>query len=126
MKTLLAAGILLLIGVVGCSNDDSTSVSVDQTLRAPTNVAVTRIGLTSVRVNWTDNNETEEGYIVERQAGSGQFAQQVFVASDATSAVDSVGLVANTTYGYRVRAIRYSERGEYSPVVTIRLALPYP
>lgn len=126
MKTLLLTSCLLLALWTGCTQDDSTSVTVDQTLHAPTSIATTRTGLTVVRISWSDNNEVEEGYIVERQTGQGQFVQQVFATRDAVSAVDSVGLAVNGTYSYRVRAIRYSERGDYSPVATIKLSLPYP
>jgi hypothetical protein len=112
--------------LLGCSKDDSTSASVDQTLRAPTSITATRTGLTAVRINWSDNNETEEGYIVERQTGQGQFVKQVFTTQNVATAVDSLGLAVNLTYAYRVRAIRYSERGDYSPVATITLTLPYP
>ena len=126
MKTSTTVVTILLIALLGCTQDDSTNVTVDHTLLAPTNVTATRIGLTAVRINWSDNNESEEGYIVERQTGQAQFVQQVFTTQDVATAVDSLGLAVNQTYAYRVRAIRYSERGNYSSVATIKLSLPYP
>lgn len=126
MKTSILTGFMLLVLCAGCSKDDSTSATVDQTLRAPTTITATRSGLTAVRINWTDDNETEEGYLIERQTGQGQFVQQLFTTRDVAIAVDSVGLLVNGTYAYRVRAIRYSERGDYSPVANIKLTLPYP
>ena len=126
MRTTTSVVAVFLMTLLGCTQDNSTNATVDQTLRAPTSIATTRIGLTAVRINWSDNNENEEGYIVERQTGQGQFVQQVFTTQDVATAVDSVGLAVNGTYAYRVRAIRYSERGDYSPVATIKLSLPYP
>lgn len=109
-----------------CSKDDSTNAEPDQTLRAPSVLKLTRVGRTAVRLNWVDNSETEEGYAVERKGGQGPFDQQLFAARNATTAIDSVGLMPDSTYSYRVRAIRYSERGDYSEVVSIRLTMPYP
>jgi hypothetical protein len=126
MRTTTFVIAVLLMTLLGCTQDNSTNATVDQTLRAPTSITTTRTGLTAVRINWLDNNETEEGYIVERQTGQGQFFQQVFTTQDVATAIDSVGLAVNGTYTYRVRAIRYSERGDYSPVATIKLSLPYP
>ena len=126
MRTTTSATLVLLMTFLGCTQDDSTSVTVDETLHAPTGVTASRVGLTAVRIMWLDNNETEEGYIVERQTGQGQFIQQLFTTQDVGTAVDSSGLSVNGTYAYRVRAIRYSARGDYSPVATITLSLPYP
>jgi hypothetical protein len=126
MRTSAFLVAVFLMTLLGCTQDNSANVTVDLTLRAPTSITTNRTGLTAVRINWTDNNDVEEGYVVERQTGQGQFVQQVFTTKDVATAIDSLGLAVNETYSYRVRAIRYSERGEYSPVATIKLTLPYP
>jgi hypothetical protein len=126
MRTSIFVTLLFSVLSAGCSSGDSTSAVVDQTLYVPTSITATRIGRTAVRIDWTDNNTVEEGYIVECQNGAGPFTQKLFTTRDVASAVDSLGLSVNVTYGYRVRAIRYQERGDYSPVVTIKLSLPYP
>jgi hypothetical protein len=118
----------LAFGLVfwGCSKGDSAATGPDMTLRAPTDLKVTQVGVTAVRLTWTDNNESEEGFAIERQRGQGSFVQQLFTAPNVTTAIDSVGLTASSTYNYRVRAMRYSDRGDYSSVASIQLALPYP
>lgn len=123
-KTTLLLIFLLLFSA--CSKDDEVVTGPDTTLRAPTDLKAARIGLTSVRLTWTDNTETEEGFIIERQAGQGLYAQQLFATKDAETAIDSLGLVTGTSYSYRIRAMRYSDRGEYSSVATVTLSVPYP
>lgn len=126
MKTITTFTISVIIVLFGCAKDESSSTGPDQTLRAPTGLKAVRAGRTAVRLSWTDNTETEDGFAIERRLGSGSFAQVLFAVPNATTAIDSAGLQPDTSYSYRVRAIRYSERGDYSEVVTIRLSLPYP
>jgi hypothetical protein len=126
MKTL---SLLLLVSAalfIGCSSDDSSATGPDQTLLAPTDLKAVRVGRTAVRLTWTDNNESEESFAIERRAGTGAFVQQLFAAENVATAIDSLNLTAGLTYSYRVRAIRYSERGEYSSLVSVTLSLPYP
>ena len=121
---------LLLIALfalfTGCSKDDASATGPDLTLVAPTDLSAVRVGLKAVRLTWTDNNQAEESYAIERQAGGGAFIQSLFAARDVATAIDSVNLTTGTTYTYRVRAIRYSERGEYSSPAAVTLSVPYP
>lgn len=111
--------------VIGCS-EDSTAPEIDKTLSAPSELKVTRIGRTAVRLEWKDNTAAEEGFVVERKQDQQDYTQRLFTSKDGTTAVDSTGLITDITYSYRVHAIRYLERGEYSNVVSIKLALPFP
>lgn len=126
MKT--CSFLALVFGVIflGCSKNDSAATGPDMTLRAPTDLKAVRVGLTAVRLTWTDNTQVKEGCAIERQLGQGSFAQQLFTADGVTTAIDSTGLKTGNSYSYRVRAVRYSDRGDYSNVVSIQLGLPYP
>lgn len=126
MKTIAILLLIILTLFVGCSKDDSTATGPDLTLVAPADLKAVRVGLTAVRLTWTDNNESEESWAIERQAGGGGFIQQLFTARNVVTAIDSVNLITGFTYTYRVRAIRYSERGEYSSRASVALSLPYP
>ncbi len=126
MKTILLLLLVSLAFFLGCSKDDSSAIGPDQALRTPADLKAVRVGRTAVRLTWTDNNESEESYAIERQAGQGGFIQQLFVAKNVATAIDSVNLITGFTYNYRVRAIRYSERGEYSSLASVALSLPYP
>ena len=126
MKTILLLLLVSLAGFTACSNDDSTATGPDQALKAPADLKAVRVGRTAVRLTWTDSNESEESFAIERQAGGGGFIQQLFTAKNVATAIDSVDLITGFTYNYRVRAIRYSERGEYSSLASVALSLPYP
>jgi len=126
MKTIVILLLALLALATGCSKEDSATTGPDLTLAAPTNLQAVRVGLKAVRLTWTDNNEFEESFAIERQAGGGGFVQQLFSAKNVATAIDSVSLTTGITFTYRVRAIRYSERGEYSSLATVALSLPYP
>jgi hypothetical protein len=126
MKTLARFSISVLIVLLGCKKDETSVTGPDQALRAPTGLKAVRAARTAVRLSWTDNTETEDGFAIERSIGAGSFSQVLFAIPNATTAIDSSGLLTDASYSYRVRALRYSERGDYSEVVTIRLSLPYP
>lgn len=111
--------------IIGCS-ENSTEPEVNKTLNAPSELKVTRISKTVVRLVWKDNTIAEEGFVVERKQAQQDYTPHIFTTKDGTTAVDSVGLTADSTYSYRVQAIRYLERGDYSNVVSIKLALPFP
>lgn len=111
---------------IGCEKDDDAATGPEYTLDAPTELSLARIGKTAVRLTWKDNSLKEEGFVIERRVSPGSYQALLFTVLDVATAVDSVGLVADSTYNYRVQAIRYSERGAYSNAATIKLALPYP
>jgi hypothetical protein len=126
MKIILTILLVSLTLFIGCSKDDSSTIGPDQTLRAPTDLKAVRVRLTAVRLTWTDNTESEETFAIERRAGQGGFVQQLFTARNVATAIDSVNLTTGITYSYRVRALRYSDRGDYSSLASVTLSVPYP
>lgn len=73
-------------------------------LLPPTNLFVTAISSSELRLNWSDNATGEYGYTVERMLPDGSFTLLGTTGPDATSFTDS-GLNAKTTYIYRVKAV---------------------
>jgi len=126
MKTTIILLLASLTFFTACSKDDASTTGPDLKLVAPADLKAVRVGLKAVRLTWTDNNESEESFAIERQAGGGGFIQSLFAARNVVTAIDSVNLTTGITYTYRVRAIRYSERGEYSSPASVALSLPYP
>ncbi len=126
MRSPVIITLAVFLLVAGCAKDDSASTEPDLTLHAPSELSAVRLGATSLRLTWKDNTEAEEGFVVERQEGQGTFTPRLFTARDVVVAVDSVGLRPDSTYSYRVQAIRYSDRGQFSNVVKITLTMPFP
>ncbi len=84
---------------------------------APATIAVTASGPNSLTVNWPDADNTETGFEVERAVSSGGFSLVATLAANTTQYADS-GLVAGTTYSYRVRAFNAIGASGYSPVAS--------
>lgn len=126
MKTVYALLVVLWLLVPGCAGTSDSSSGDDVILEAPTGLAAQRIGRTSARLTWTDAATGEEAYVVERQRNAGAFTPVLFVPGDIVQAVDSVGLSVDSTYTYRVRAIRYVSTSPYSNAVSLQYSLPYP
>ncbi|MEJ2695319.1 MAG: S8 family serine peptidase [Candidatus Sulfobium sp.] len=72
-------------------------------LLAPTDLDASSTLPSEVSLSWSDNATGEDGYTVERKTGDGGYAVVQTLGPDAAGYTDS-GLVAGTTYTYRVRA----------------------
>jgi Fibronectin type III domain/Bacterial pre-peptidase C-terminal domain len=81
----------------------SSGTQVPATPAAPTNLNAQATGQTTVNLTWTDNATNETAYVVEGRVGNSGYAEIGTVAANAAGATIS-GLVANTTYTFRVKA----------------------
>lgn len=79
---------------------------------APSNAATMVMG-GAVHLSWQDNSSDEDGFEIERQAGSGAFAALASVDANLTQYEDS-SVTAGARYVYRVRARKGSARSEWS------------
>ena len=84
------------------------SSSVDKTeefvLSAPGNLVLTPLSATSIKLNWTDTNQFEEGYKISRKVGNGEWQANIAtVGANKTTWIDDDAPIGNT-YTYRVRA----------------------
>jgi hypothetical protein len=77
----------------------------------------TATGSSSIALNWADNSDNEDGFRVERSEDGVNFSEVTSVAANSQSFGDS-GLLANTTYDYRVEAYASSVTSGYSNVAT--------
>ncbi|NPV90545.1 MAG: hypothetical protein HPY50_07225 [Firmicutes bacterium] len=72
---------------------------------------------TSVELTWKDNSTNESGFEVERKSAGASFSKIATVSAGITTYADS-GLIANTQYIYRVRAVTSSASSPYSNEAT--------
>jgi subtilisin len=82
---------------------------------APANLAATAISSSQINLTWTDSDNTEQGFKVERCTGvdCDNFAQIATVGANVTSYANT-GLTASTSYSYRVRAYNAAGDSGYS------------
>ena len=89
-------------------------------LRKPSGISVERAGAVRVRLSWSDC-AGEDGYIVERRRGTGEFVQVAILGPDVLSYEDEVDDGYN--YTYRVRQKKESWVSNPSSEVSIWIDL---
>lgn len=89
------------------SNEVSTSGSGSGgTISAPTNVSVMAMGTRKIVITWQDNSYNENYFKVERKTLYNNYEQIGIVPVNITTFTDSgYGLVPNTDYTYRIKAV---------------------
>jgi hypothetical protein len=80
--------------------------------KKPVSLVVNTLSSTSIKITWSDYADDEDGYIIERKE-DGAFAEVAQLAQNASAFIDS-GLIASTSYIYRVYAFNASGRSNYS------------
>ncbi len=87
---------------------------------APTNLAVASAGYGRILLNWTDTATNETGYVVERKAGSGSYAQVGSTLPANTETFTDTSVTPFTTYSYRVKAINGVLSSAYSNALSVK------
>jgi hypothetical protein len=92
---------------------------------APGDLLATPLSTSQINLSWTDGASNEDGFKIERCSGAGcsNFAQIAIVGSNVTGYSNN-GLLASTTYSYRVRA--YNSGGDSSYSNTASATTPAP
>ena len=80
---------------------------------APTGLVTTVVSSTQITLTWVDQANNESGFKIERNTGTGSFAQVATVGANVTTYANT-GLTAATNYTYRVRATNSSGDSAYS------------
>jgi len=104
----LAPALLALAGA--CSD----GVTAPDPLAAPATITATTQGPRSVQLSWAAVVGAER-YEVDRAVGAGSFST---VATVTSATYTDTALVAETSYKFRVRALRGTEQGPYSTEAT--------
>jgi hypothetical protein len=108
----------------GTANDIVTlafAAGAAPSLTAPSRLDAVGLSSSDIRLRWQDNAGTEDGFRVERCAGTGctAFVQIAVVGHDVTTYLDS-GLSRNASYSYRVRAFNTGGVSAYSNTATAK------
>jgi hypothetical protein len=97
----------------------------------PTSVTATLSGTTTGIVSWvrpsnaSSNSDIWTNAVVERSVNGGAYAALITLAGTATS-YSNTGLLANTSYAYRVKATNASGSSAYVTSNTLQTTLPIP
>ncbi|HYK87865.1 MAG TPA: kelch repeat-containing protein [Acidobacteriota bacterium] len=87
---------------------------------APTGLTAVTQNSSAIQLAWTDNSTNETGFEVERAAAAaGPFYQIASLGANVTTFTDS-GLVASSTYSYRILAFNSGGNSAYSNVASAK------
>jgi len=86
---------------------------------APSGLTATALSQNEIDLAWTDNAYNETGFYVERSTDNVNFTQIATLPANAWS-YPSIGLTANTTYYYRVRAYNTIAPSAFSNTATTK------
>ncbi|NLI55512.1 hypothetical protein GX420_00785, partial [bacterium] len=80
---------------------------------APSNLTLTVISATEIKLDWNDNSSDEDGFKIERKIEGGSYSQIQELGSNINTFSDA-GLTPDTKYYYRVRAFNSFGHSAYS------------
>ncbi|RJR22588.1 MAG: DUF2341 domain-containing protein [Nitrospiraceae bacterium] len=77
---------------------------------APSGLAALAVNTTDIALSWNDNTTIEDGFVIERCAGSGcaDFTELVTVSTNTLTYTDSTACESQT-YSYRIKAFRTAQ-----------------
>jgi peptidyl-Asp metalloendopeptidase len=84
---------------------------------APSTASATALAHDRIALQWADRSSDEQGFVIERAVGGGSFSQRATVGANVTSFTDT-GLIASTTYHYRIRAYNGAGSSAFSNVAS--------
>ncbi len=97
-------------------------------LTAPDNLFAASQDNNKVKLTWADNSNNENGYQIERKLGDSASANTYSLiystGANATSYVDTAGLLGQSFYTYRIRAFNAVSYSHYSREITVDKPVP--
>lgn len=116
--------------VVGGNGTIIATTTGGYNLSAPTNLTAVAVSASQINLNWTDNSDVEERFIIERSL-SGVFWSAIDSVNANTTSYNNTGLFSDTRYYYRVFARtpfgntgNTNEVNLYTLLVTLTLISP--
>jgi len=73
----------------------------------------------TIQMGWTDNSNNEDFFVIERSADNIAYTDIAHPAANSSSYSDTIGLLPNTKYYYRLRAVNATDSSVYSTAVAV-------
>lgn len=93
-----------------------------KSLSAPSSLVVKAVSSNQVILEWKDNSDDEEGFVIERKSSNGDFAEIARVGKNISKFTDKQ-LYANTTYYYRVRGYDKNIYTDYTNIGMVKTSI---
>lgn len=85
---------------------------------APSSLAASVISQSQIDLSWTDNSNNETGFEIERSTGTCTAFSVIGTTGANVTTYQNTGLLANTTYCYRVNAVNTYGDSSYSNTIS--------
>lgn len=92
---------------------------------SPSDLVITATGHYDIALQWSDNANNEDTFILERKDSVSQWATVTTLAANSITYNDS-GLIAATSYDYRIKAQNSAGDSGYSNIASTTTTLPQP
>jgi len=118
--------LVLAYNAAGNSNPSNESCATTSAVppNGPSNLAASAVSSSRIDLTWQDNSNNETGFRIERGPQGGGYGEIATVGANTTS-YSNTGLVAGTTYCYRVRAYNAVDNSEYCTEACAIAHAPY-
>ena len=104
---------------------EKVDLSLNSTFPAPSNLILTQNTISEVELNWDDNSTGEEGFIIDRKIGNGDWQKKYKeLSANSTSYTDTNAIPTEINY-YRVYAIN-GEKESDETEANIEVLFPAP
>lgn len=84
---------------------------------APSDLQVTAVGYNQVSIQWSDNSNNEDGFIVERKITDGEFIPVIELGRNVTT-FSAYAFLPGTEVTYRIKAVNNAGDSEYTPEIS--------
>jgi titin len=99
-------------------SNEATAITPGEIPEAPSNLRVTQITRTSIRIRWDDNSNNEQGFYIERSPNGINGWTRVGTTVRNDNNFNNTGLARRTTYYYRVQAFNVDGVTAYTNIVS--------
>ncbi|MEE8186210.1 MAG: PQQ-binding-like beta-propeller repeat protein [Nitrososphaerales archaeon] len=98
---------------LSCEREWNNPYDPDVEFPPPIDLTLTKISLTEIQLNWSDNSDFEDGFKIERKEGESEFKEIAMVESNITTLEDRI-LQEGINYTYRLNAFIGARKSNYS------------
>jgi subtilisin family serine protease len=109
---------LQVCSTMGVCTEELFDFDINIQISAPYSLTAKLLLTNGAVLKWVDDSNNEAGFIIERSAGNGPFAEVARVASNVTSYTD-LNLALSTIFTYRVKAFNSVFQSSYSLTGTV-------
>ncbi len=93
---------------------------------APTELKATASSSSQINLTWADKATDETGYVVERSTNASFTSPTRVTLAPNTASYADTGLLASTTYHYRIKAVKDAKSSDWSSTQSATTASPPP